>query len=67
MEKCQKYQCDHHSDVNLCWDIVSLANKILTGKFCSTQVTVAHILAILTDWCIGGGLFDYSVSAGPFF
>ena len=50
---CQKYKCDHHCDMNLCWDIVSLTNKILAGNFCSRQVTVAHILAILADWCGG--------------
>ena len=49
---CQKYKCDHHCDMNLCWDIVSLTNKILAGNFCSRQVTVAHILAILADLCV---------------
>ena len=52
---CQKYKCDHHCDMNLCWDIVSLTNKILAGNFCSRQVTVAHILAILADRCLGSG------------
>ena len=46
---CQKYKCD--VIVNLCWNIVSLTNKILTGNFSSRQVAVAHIFTILEDLC----------------